>query len=181
MQLKLIYTKPKKHPFPVISWLIRLATWSDCSHVILVFVEDDLCFHIYFNDWVMQELNDVKENHTIVHEQTLVVPSSVYDSVFEECKKDNGTKTKGYYGYLIGSMIGKILNIKNPAMVINDWNATTCSESLYLRLVYRLKVINLYKMLINELPFKKVTNVSPKDLKEVFKDVAFENLGVRIK
>lgn len=113
----------------------------------MVFEEDNVGFHIYFNEWLLQPLEEILKNHEIVSEQHIEVTDKIYANILREAKKDREV----------------MLNHKNYDV--------TCSESLYYRLVYRLRTIMIYRVMINELPSRKVSNISPKELFNVFKGI----------
>lgn len=99
-KFKVSFTKPKDHPFPIISWLIRLVTWCDCSHVLYKF--QNQAFHVYFN-WIgFVPLKEIEERHEVVHEYELEVDQHTMSLIMGRAIQFNDKKTTGYYLQLIG-------------------------------------------------------------------------------
>lgn len=172
MKVNLHYSKPLYHPFPLVSYAIRFFDRWDCSHVFLEFPDRGQCFHVYFNEWKMETTYEMMKKHRVVRSQSFNLSDENYNQLLKGCMIDNGIKTKGYYAFLIGAFIGKTFNIANPAIFNDYWTATTCSESLYTRLVYKVKSSSrLSDALLKPLAFKKVSNLTPKDLHTFFKPV----------
>ena len=111
MKVAKVYgTRPAKHPFPVISWLIRLLEWSKMSHVGLYFGEDGDVFGAHFNDLEFVMHDDYMEKHKVIYEVTIPFTNSEYDALRKICKGYEG-KQKGYWITLFGAVIPQLIRI----------------------------------------------------------------------
>lgn len=129
--LKVHGTKPDGHPFPLVSWLIRLIEWSDISHVI-VELEDGRMYHSHFNEVRFEKLEDFKKGAALVHTYEFQIPEELYKAMVDWCEQYKGTK-KGYFTKLFGALVPQVIRgvtgiyIKNFFAKGMDNNAT-CSE-----------------------------------------------------
>lgn len=105
MKLVKVYgTRPKNHPFPLISWLIRLFEWSKMSHVAIYFSEHEDVFGTHFNkiEFVLNE--EYTQKHRVVYEVSIPFTNSEYDKLREMCES-YPDKQKGYWVTLFGTFI----------------------------------------------------------------------------
>jgi hypothetical protein len=131
--LKVHGTKPANHPFPLVSWLIRLAEWSDISHVIME-LEDGRIYHARFNEVRFERLEDFKKNAKLVHTYEFQIPEELYEAMVDWCEEYKGIK-KGYFSKLFGALVPHLTRrllgvyIKNLFVKGMEKNAI-CSELL---------------------------------------------------
>lgn len=171
--LELVYTKPKMK-FPVLSWLIRLFTWFGSSHVVVRRKSTGWCFHVYFNLWTETTTEELLKSHDIVYVQSVQVPSACMDSLQEVARGYNGHVTKGYYLYLIGSLLGNWFHVINPVKALYDEQDSpeSCSEMACVLLVRTLIEAGHkgFEFWPKSLPLWRVSNITPKGLFVWFKE-----------
>lgn len=164
------FSTPKGHPFPLVSWLIRLFEWSDVSHVFIDLPLENKIFHAYFNNIRYENRKDYLKKVNIKHSFPVYVNEPVYKSIQSHFKRLE-SKRKGYYLQLMGALfslgIRNIfkLNYENP---FKKWyTSKTCSEIIS-------EISNEY--LNHEyIPFEEIDsdNLLVKDVKEycyIFKE-----------
>lgn len=108
--IRVFGTKPKSHPFPVISWLIRLFEWSSISHVGIYFPEEEAVFNAHFNSIKMEDFEEYKSKHQIVYEVALPLTNKEYQELKEAAEAKLG-KQRGYYQTLIGIIPSQIARL----------------------------------------------------------------------
>lgn len=120
MKVAKVYgTRPANHPFPVISWLIRLMEWSKISHVGIYFTEEDEVFGAHFNDLEFVKRDKYTEVNRVVYEITIPFTNSEYDALRKNCETLEG-KQKGYWLTLFGALVPQLFRtlfnklIKHP-------------------------------------------------------------------
>ena len=134
--LKIVFTKSKK-TLPIGSWLIRLWTWKEYSHVAVCFDTTK-----YFGTKTYYQASDGLVNymseeqflkkHEIVKSYTMSVPESVYKLIRSECHKEAGAN----YGFLqnVGIALADILSLVGIS-ISNPWKrGRNCSELLYVKI-----------------------------------------------
>ena len=121
---------PTGHPFPIISWLIRLLEWSDISHAFWDFPEEDKVFHAHFNDIKWQDKDEYYKTIERKHYFEIEVNEPVYKAIKSHLNSIQGLK-KGYFLQLFGvapaMLIRKIFgwHIGNPF----TWHTSkTCTQ-----------------------------------------------------
>ena len=105
--LRIYFTKPKKG-LPILSYAIRLLTWSKFSHCVWNFIDTPASkenFHVYFNKLQYLSYDNLNKNHEVVSMFRLVVPEERYNIIKGRCDKFNGKETKGYYLQLLGAAL----------------------------------------------------------------------------
>ena len=121
---------PKGHPFPIVSWLIRLLEWSDISHVFFEFPEEQKVFHAYFNDIKWQDKEEYYKSIEERYSFPVQVNEPVYRAILSHLNAIKGMK-KGYFLQLIGVFIAILfrrlfgLHIKNP---LHFFSSKTCTQ-----------------------------------------------------
>jgi len=118
---------------PVLSWIIRIFTWSDVSHVLTEFPNQMEIFHVYLTQRKFQSTPTFLNPNTVKVEHTFEVVIST-DKVREmrEYMETQVGKQPGYYIQLLGiipSLFFRLINIKisNPFAKIYG-NSVTCAE-----------------------------------------------------
>jgi len=101
--LKVYGTIPKDHPFPVISWLIRLFEWSDVSHT-AVDTGDERIYHAHFNSVLFEDKEEWLKKNEVVHTYEFKICTECYDAMMEFCEGYKGAKS-GYFIKLFGQAI----------------------------------------------------------------------------
>lgn len=124
-------SRPKNHPFPIISWLIRLFTWSKYSHVFFTFPLKNKVFHAYFNETRYEEAEYLNEVET-VHQYQIDVLKPDYERLIW-ILDSLVAKRKGYILQLLGiaftlpfRLIG--LKVSNPFSFL--YSSITCSQMM---------------------------------------------------
>lgn len=130
--LYIVGTKPKDHPFPILSYIIRLLTWSKISHVLVDFPLSGEVFHVYLDEIRFEDRIDYLK--TVVEEYRIKVslPDAVYDEFYEKCNPYVGPN-KGYLWHLVGLAIAlpfRALNIfiRNPFAI--HYESKICSQMI---------------------------------------------------
>ena len=140
VELKVPGTKPKGHPFPLISWGIRLIEWSDISHVALE-LPDNRIYHGYFNKVKYEDLDKWKEEVAILHTYEFKIPKEMYDAMLLWCDGYEGRKS-GYFPKIFGVIIPHLSRVLFGKYLHNTFvqgmkKNATCSELLrYLAVRY---------------------------------------------
>lgn len=160
---------PKNHPFPIISWLIRLITWSDSSHAFIVLPLMNRLFHAYFNE-LKFEGPEYLDTVIVRHQFQMDIEKSHYHKMVEYFRHQEG-KRRGYYVQLLGVAISLFfrlfrLNIHNPFRRL--YTSMTCVEVILRGMVYA-KLIKIDEKVCN-----KIENWTEKDLVRFF-DYLAEN------
>jgi hypothetical protein len=160
---------PKDHPFPIISWLIRLITWSDSSHVFMCLPLMNKVFHVYFNN-IRYEGPEYLSTVITRHQFQLDIERSHYNKMVEYFDMQKG-KRWGYYLQLLGIAITLPLriiklNVHNPFRKL--YSSMVCSELIVRAMIHA----DLVK--VNENICWKLENWTEKDL-VMFFDYLSEN------
>ena len=123
---------PKGHPFPIISWLIRLITFFDSSHVFGTFPLSNRIFHAHFNT-ILFEGPEYLNKVTTKHQFKIDVPKDRYMEMMKYFESIKGEKS-GYFLQLFGvafSLLFRLVGIKSfPNLLAWIGNSLTCSEVL---------------------------------------------------
>ena len=99
-------TRPDGHPFPVISYGIRLIEWSDISHVVLDLGEK--VYHAHFNNVRFEDKEEYFKTNKIVHTYELEITEEQYEQMTDWCIGYAGQK-KGYFKKLFGVLIPHLM------------------------------------------------------------------------
>ena len=121
-------TRPRTHPFPIISWLIRLITWSRISHVVIDF-NSNIIFHANFNKLEFLDSNNFFESVYTIYDFVIPLSDKQYYAILSKCQKLSGIQ-KGYFAHLIGvalSLPFRLLNIHFRNYIAEHYNSYTCS------------------------------------------------------
>jgi hypothetical protein len=123
-------SRPKGHPFPIVSWGIRLIEWSSISHNFVEFESEDLMFHAHFNDVKFEKASKYAETIHVEYSFDVWVTYKEYDQIMEYCKSIEGKK-KGYFLQLFGVLLVAPLRwlgikVSNPFKGI--YTSKICSE-----------------------------------------------------
>lgn len=168
-------SKPKTHPFPIVSWLIRLFTWSKYSHTLLDF-NNGLIFHINFNVSSYEALNHFDTTDETIKIIKLSFPDEYYSKLIKRCDKEKG-RQNGYFPHVIG--IALILPFRLFNIHLNNpfqkyYNSKTCSMFISELMIDVLKIDTFINSKI------KVPNFTEKDVIELLeKAPPFKN-GIKI-
>lgn len=128
--IQIIATRPYGHPFPIVSWFIRLIQWSAHSHVVLYFPEERKLRHAHFNEFKEEHPDDFFEKNRLVDMKTIYLTEEQYEKLDNYSLSKIG-KQSGYFSTLFGSLIPELakktfgLSLKNPF-----YKGMTCSEYL---------------------------------------------------
>lgn len=129
-KIKVHGTRPKGHPFPVISYGIRLLEWSDISHVATE-LEDGRIYHAHFNEVRFECAEDWKKTVEILYTYEVAIPEEMYLGMLDWCEGFAGEKS-GYFCKLFGCLIPQFLRIFGIYVhntFVKDMNkAALCSE-----------------------------------------------------
>lgn len=115
--VRILGSRPANHPFPIVSYLIRLIEWSPISHVGLNF--GDVAFHAHFNEIEFVPIDQYLNQHKIIHEIVIPLTDIEYDNLRSLCSDLVGSQ-KGYWTTLLGVLIPQFLRnlfkifIKHP-------------------------------------------------------------------
>lgn len=150
---------PKSHPFPLVSWLIRIITLSDTSHVFYSLPIMNKVFHVYFNN-IRYEGPEYLETVTVKYKFQIDTPKEYYLKMVEYFDSIQG-KRWGYYLQLVGIALTlpfRLLrfNLHNPFRLF--YTSMTCSEMMVRSLIYA-GLIN-----VNENIVWKLENWTEKDM-----------------
>jgi len=106
--LRVLGTKPKNHPFPILSWLIRLIEWSKISHVAIELIDEKTVIHSHFNSIEYIDIDDFEKENTIVYSYSFDIPTESYEAMLYYFHSIVGLK-KGYFKILFGAIIPHLL------------------------------------------------------------------------
>lgn len=115
-KIKLLGSKPRKHPFPIVSWAIRLIELSDISHVGILFPEERRVFNAHFDNIKFEDLNDYYENHNVIYNIDIEVSDDQYRSLIDFKNKILGDQ-EGYWCTLLGALIPHIVRTLSFGMI----------------------------------------------------------------
>jgi hypothetical protein len=124
-------SRPKGHPFPIISWLIRLFEWSKISHNYVDLNSGDTpqIFHAHFNDIEFKAKEEYEPKVHLLYTFPVKVTEEQYQEIEAYCKGLEGRK-KGYFTQMFGIALiapfrwfGK--HLKNP---LCGYSSMMCSE-----------------------------------------------------
>ena len=108
MRIILLGSRPKNHPFPLVSWLIRLVEWSNISHVGLYFPEYGSVFHAHFTSYEWKRIEDYRCEHNILETCPIDIPDEVGKNVIgyiSNLTETTSYKNDDYFKLLFGSLI----------------------------------------------------------------------------
>jgi len=108
--LKILGTRPNKHPFPIVSLFIRLFEWSKISHVGICFSEEGEVFNAHFNNLEFQTRENYEKKHKTIYEVTLPLTNNEYDNMLKRCKELEGAQS-GYWITFLGAMVPQLLRV----------------------------------------------------------------------
>ena len=125
MRIILLGSRPKNHPMPVVSWLIRLVEWSKISHVGLYFPEYGSVFHAHFTEYKWEEISDYKKQHEIIEACPIDIPDENAQLAWKYISnliETTESKNSDYYKLLIGSLIPLVVRkITNNKIVLPNF------------------------------------------------------------
>jgi len=141
------FSKPKNHPFPLISWLIQWVEGKEFSHVYTKWQAKDGEYYIFDVRPPMSRIVSADEFYQVaepVKEFEIGCTTAKLDELIYECFSSCGIS----YGWLelIGIGFSKFFRFlgfksKNP---ITDKNTIFCTEANY-RIYQKLKIMDLQK------------------------------------
>ena len=161
-KLRVHGTKPNGHPFPIVSWGIRLMEWSDISHVV-VELDDNRVYHAHFNSVRFENKEDWLKSAEIVHTYEFEIPQENYNAMLEWCEDYKGEKS-GYFAKLFGVILPHLARsifgifLKNTFAKGMEKNAI-CSELI------RFLALRFWSFTVPALPHPE--NFTTKDLLEM--------------
>lgn len=106
--LRLLSSRPKAHPFPIVSWLIRLFEWSSVSHVGVYFCSTEKVWNAHFDGILEEEREDYKKKHEIEDNIAFIVTEEEEQKILKFLESIKGAQ-KGYWSTLIGAAIPQLL------------------------------------------------------------------------
>ena len=136
MRIILLGSRPLNHPFPLVSWLIRLAEWSPISHVGIYFPETSLVFHAHFKKYEWKVYGEYIKEHKIVHSVPVDLPLEKYEDAIEYIDSLCQTTkfvNEDYFKLLFGALLPLILRkisfnkILLPNLYFNKTQSKVCS------------------------------------------------------
>lgn len=122
-------SRPKDHPFPLVSWLIRFFTWSKFSHIFVCFPTSNKVFHAYFNEIKFDEPEYLNTVDTRVVFK-IDVPYEKYVQLHKYCESLVGNR-RGYYLQLFGVLLTmpfRLIGLKLPNPFGMFYTSMTCAE-----------------------------------------------------
>lgn len=138
-RIKLLGSKPKAHPFPIVSWTIRLFEWSDISHVGILFPDENRVFNAHFDNIKFEDLNEYYEKHNVKYNIDIEVSDDQYRNLIEFKNSIVGTQ-EGYWCTLLGALFPQLVRTLTFGMVhLPNWftKGRTCSM-LFREVIERL-------------------------------------------
>lgn len=127
-RIQILATRPYGHCFPVISWLIRLLSWSPHSHVVIYFPEERKIRHAHFNEFKEEEPDAFFEKNRLVDMKTVYLSEDQYAKLDSYSASKIG-KQEGYFCTLFGSLIPQVLKSAFGLKLGNPFcKGMTCSE-----------------------------------------------------
>ena len=108
-KLRALGSKPKGHPFPVVSWLLRFIEWTDISHAV-VDLGDGRIFHAHFNSVGFEDKDKWAESNEAVYKFQVEIPEENYNAMLEWMEGYKGQKS-GYFKKLFGAFIPRIVKL----------------------------------------------------------------------
>lgn len=132
------FTRPKTLSFPILSWMIRLFTWSSFSHVLLD-LNEQYIFHAHINNVTFEPRGAYLRKVKVLHSFRLYVPDEVFSDVYRNCRLVFG-KQKGYLLQLLGILLVMPFRLfgiyfRNPFQVRNE-SSITCAQLVALIATY---------------------------------------------
>jgi len=164
-KLKVHGTKPKGHPFPIISWGIRLVEWSDISHVSIE-LEDGRIYHAHFNDVRFENRKEWQENVEILHSYEFKIPEEMYNAMIEWCENYKGKK-KGYFKKLFGVLIPQVVRGLFKKFIKNTFASGMEDNALCSELV-RFLALRFWSFKIPDFPYAE--NFTTQDVLQLMED-----------
>jgi len=166
-KIRIEFTKPKNHPLPLISYLIRFFTMAGYSHSLINFVENKKFFHIYFNSSVLDCVSIKEEKHEVVSAFDLNVSSQECLKIYHNCFISNGRETKGYYVQLLGSLLVMPFRLfgiylKNPFTGL--FTSQLCSQYIVEKLALSFNVNGI----LTETMEKKIADINTMNTRDLF-------------
>lgn len=137
-KIRILGTRPFKHPFPLFSWLIRLIEWSRQSHVVVHDVQENKISHARFNNVIWQDYDEFMKDNIITeaHEFEIEYEQWVALRAFISFTKG---KQSGYFVTLAGLIIPVLLRtISKDKILIDGWpyKGQSCSWYTYESMTY---------------------------------------------
>jgi hypothetical protein len=124
-------SRPKTHPFPIVSWLIRLFEWSDISHNYTDLNSGDTpqTFDAHFNTVGFKNKEDYEPTVKIKYSFPVDVTEEKWQEIYAYCKSIEGKK-HGYFAQLFGiALISPLrwfgIKVSNP---LHYGSSLTCSQ-----------------------------------------------------
>lgn len=149
-RLQIIGTRPYSHPFPIVSWLIRLCQWSKESHVSIYFPEKEIVRHAHFNNIKEESIDNFSDRNRITDIQSITLTEEEYNHLDSFTANSIG-KQKGYWLTLLGSFIPQLARrIFNARWGNPFYKGITCSE--FVRSSFKLVDEKLIVVLTNNIP-----------------------------
>lgn len=131
MKIKIGFSKPKNHPFPLLSWIIRLVQWTPFSHVYLSWVTNHGIEVVCEAGWSGVRLINKKyfdEDNETIKSFTFLITNGMYEKLMKFTTSILGTD----YGYLqlVGIGLHRLFRLrKNPFS--DGKTSQVCSELVF--------------------------------------------------
>jgi hypothetical protein len=131
--LRLLGTKPRSHPFPVVSWLIRLLEWSKISHVGVLFPEENAVFNANFNNIQFENIDTYTKRNKVIYNVEWEVTEEQLE-ILKQFRDERIGVQKGYFNTLFGAAIPHILRSLSFGLICLPnfcEKGRTCSSLFY--------------------------------------------------
>lgn len=127
-RVQVLSTRPWGHPFPLISWLIRLVEWSPQSHIVWYFPEQKVVRHAHFNEIKEQDIDSFMRKNRLVNMKTIYLNDDEFIALNEVTERKIG-KQSGYFSTLFGAFIPQLARTIFGVKLRNHFaDGFTCSE-----------------------------------------------------
>lgn len=126
--IEILATRPSGHPFPIISWVIRVLEWSSQSHVTIFFPAKGVVRHAHFNSFKEEHISQFLKSNRVIKSKELELTSDEYAGVEAYTRSKLGRQS-GYFLSLFGNLIPQLcrvlfnIKLRNPL-----YKGMTCSE-----------------------------------------------------
>jgi hypothetical protein len=157
MKIRILGTKPFKHPFPIFSWLIRLIEWSAQSHVVIHDTVSNYVTHARFNDIIVQPYDEFMKDNVITKAYEIEIDEKQRSWLGIHAHNLEG-KQHGYFRTLVGMAIPQALRtISKDKIMLNNWWPRGLSCSWYVYNLMKVMGIKEYTDILEHLPITPST------------------------
>lgn len=161
---------PKNHPFPIVSWMIRLFTFSKYSHVRIMFPDKGFIFEVYFNKWRIRNRPDCDIDSKVIIKKELEVSEDHYIQMLNKVTSDNGKLTKGYFIQLFGAFLGKVLFLDGN-LFRGCFTSNLCSQYIFDLLMSSKEIYNKSTTKWQDMYLFNYDSISQKQLNDFIEEL----------